>query len=91
MGRQFHCNMLARVQNGGEVSDPFPMKNGVKQDCILASVLFSTMFSAMVTDALYLGDNGIPIRYRFDGELLNLRRLQANSKVQTKVLDKILC
>ena len=34
--------------------------------------------------------NGIPIRYRFDGKLCNLRRLQAKSKVQTKVLDEFL-
>ena len=35
-------------------------------------------------------DNGIPIRYRFDGKLFNLRRLQAKSKMQTKVLDEFL-
>ena len=34
---------------------------------------------------------GFPIRYRFDGKLLNLRRLQAKSKVQTDVVDKLLC
>ena len=41
------------------------------------------MFSVMLTDALQDGDNGIPIRYHFDGKLFNLRRLQAKSKVQT--------
>ena len=30
------------------------------------------------------------IRYRFDGKLLNLRRLQTKSKVQTDVVDKLL-
>ena len=44
------------------------------------------MFSAMLTDAFQDGDNGIPIRYRFDGKRFNLRRLQAKSKVQTEVL-----
>ena len=34
------------------------------------------MFSAMLTDAIQDGDNGIPIRYRFDGKLFILRRLQ---------------
>ena len=48
------------------------------------------MFSAMLTAAFQDGDNGIPIRYRFDGKLFNLRRLQAKSKVQTKVLDEFL-
>ena len=86
MVRQFHDGMLARVQNDGEFSDPFPVTNGVKQGCVLASTLFSMMFSAMLTDAFQDGDNGIPIRYRFDGKLFNLRRLQAKSKVQTEVL-----
>ena len=48
------------------------------------------MFSAMLTDAFQDGDNGIPIWYRFDGKQLNLRRLQAKSKVQTEVLDEFL-
>ena len=45
------------------------------------------MFSAMLTAAFEDGDNGIPIRYRFDGKLFNLRRFHAKSKVQTEVLD----
>ena len=90
MVRQFHDGMLERVQNDGEFSDPFPVTNGVKQGCVLASTLFSMMFSAMLTDAFQDGDNGIPIRYRFDGKLFNLRRLQAKSKVQTEVLDEFL-
>ena len=91
MVRQFHDCMLARVPNGGEFSDPFPVTNGVKQGCVLAPTLFSMMFSAMLTAAFQDGDNGIPIRYRFDGKLFNLRRLQAKSKMQTEVLDEFLC
>ena len=90
MVQQFHDGMLARVQNDGEFSDPFPVTNGVKQGCVLASTLFSMMFSAMLTDAFQDGDNGIPIRCHFDGKLFNLRRLQAKSKVQTQVLDEFL-
>ena len=90
MVRQFHDGMLARVQNDGEFSDPFPVTNGVKQGCVLASTLFCMMFSAMLTDAFQDGDNGIPIMYRLIGKLFNLRRLQANSKVQTEVLDEFL-
>ena len=90
MVQQFHDGMLARVQNDGEFSDPFPVTNGVKQGCVLTSTLFSMMFSAMLTDVLQDGDNGIHIRYRFDGKLFNLRRLQAKSKVQTEVLDEFL-
>ena len=90
MVRQFHDGMLARVQNDAEFSDPFPVTNGFKQGCVLAPTLFSMMFSAMLTAAFQDGDNGIPIRYRFDGKVFNLRRLQAKSKVQTEVLDELL-
>ena len=48
------------------------------------------MFSAMLTDAFQDGDNCIPIRHRFGGELFNLRRLQAKFKVQAEVLDEFL-
>ena len=67
--------------NDGDFSDPLPVTNGVKQGCVLAPTLFSMMFSAMLTATFQDGDNGIPIRYRFDGKLFNLRRLQAKSKV----------
>ena len=90
MVRQFHDGMLERVQNDGEFSDPFPVTNGVKQGCVLASTLFSIMFSAMLTNAFQDGDNGIPIRYRFDVKLFNLRGLQAKFKMQTEVLDEFL-
>ena len=90
MVRQFHNGMQARVQNDGEFSVPFPVTNGVKQGCVMAPTLFSMMFSAMLTDAFQDVDAGFPIRYRFDGKLLNRRRLQAKSKVQTDVVDKLL-
>ena len=48
------------------------------------------MFSAMLPDAFQDGDNGIPIRYRFNGKLFKQRSLQAKSKVQTEVLDEFL-
>ena len=35
-------------------------------------------------------DTGFPVWYRFDGNIFNLRMLQAKTKVQTDVLDEIL-
>ena len=90
MVRQFHDGMQARVQNDGEFSEPFEVTNGVKQGCVLAPTLFSMMFSAMLMDAFQDSDTGFPIRYRFDGNIFNLRRLQAKTKVQTDVLDELL-
>ena len=54
--RQFNDGILARVQNDGEFSDLFPVTNGVKHGCVLASTLFS-MFSTMLADAFQDGDN----------------------------------
>ena len=48
--RQFSDGMLTRVQDNGESSQPLPVTNGDKQDCIKVSILFSMMFSAMLTD-----------------------------------------
>ena len=56
----------------------------------MAPTLFSMMFSAMLTDAFQGVVAGFLIRYRFDGQLLSLRGLQAKSKVQTDVVDKLL-
>ena len=90
MVRQFHNGMQACVQNDGVYSEPFLVTDGVKQGCVMAPTLFSMMFSAMLTDAFQDVDVDFPIRYRFDGKLLNLRRLQDKSKVQTDVVDKLL-
>ena len=57
---QFHDGMLARVQNSGEYSEPFPVTNLVKQGCVLIPTLFRMMFSAMLTDAVQDCDD-IPI------------------------------
>ena len=44
----------------------------------------------MLTDAFQDGDNGIAIRYCFNGKLYNSRRLQAKSKTQTDLVDELL-
>ena len=82
--------MQARVQNDGEFSEPFEVTNGVKQVCVMAPTLFSMMFSAMLMDTFQDSDTDFPIRYRFDGNIFNPRRLQAKTKVQPDVLDELL-
>ena len=77
---QVECNPLL---------DEFPT-NGVKQGCVLTSTLYSIMLSAMLTHAFQDGDNSITIRYRFDGKLFHLRRLQAKYNMQTELLDEFL-
>ena len=88
--RQFHDGMSARVLDDGELSEAFPVTNGVKQGCVLAPTLFSMMFSAMLTEAFRNCDHGININYRSDGGLFNLRRLQARTKVNQSVVNSLL-
>ena len=83
-----HDGMHARVQNDGTFSEPFEVSNEVKQGCVMAPTLFSMMFSAMFMDAFQDSDTGFPIRYRFDGNIFNLKRCKP--KLRTDVLDELL-
>ena len=78
------------MQNDGEFAEPFEVTNGVKQGCVMAPTLFSMMICAMLMDAFEDSDTGFPIRYRFDSNIFNLKRLQAKTKVQTDVLNELL-
>ena len=44
------------------------------------------IYVAMVVDVFQGCNTGFAIRYRFEGKLLNLRRLQAKPKVQSSML-----
>ena len=88
--RQFHDGMTARVLDDGEPSEPFPVSNGVKQGCVLAPTLFSMVFSAMLSDAFRDCESGINIRYRSDGKLFNLRKLQAVTKIKETIVRDLL-
>ena len=90
MIRAFHEGMMARVIENGDVSDPFPVSNGVKQGCVLAPTLFSLIFSVMLSSALSGSDDGILIRFRTDGKFYDLRRLQARTKVKEALIHDLL-
>ncbi len=84
--RQFRDGMMARVLDDGNAYDPFKESSGVKQGYILAPVLFSLIFSVMLTDAFRETSLGIPIKYRCDRKLFTLRHLQAITKVKQTVI-----
>ena len=88
--RSFHEGMMARVQGDGSCSDAFKVTNGVKQGCVLAPTLFSMMFSAMLMSAFRDEEDAISLQYRTDGNLFNLRRLQAKTKVKNTSVRELL-
>ncbi|XP_063597258.1 uncharacterized protein LOC134773939 [Penaeus indicus] len=87
---QFHDGILVKVLDDGDKSEAFPVTNGVKQGCVLAPTLFSMVFSAMLTDAFHDCQDGMHVRYRTDGGLFNLRRLQAVTKVKETIIRDFL-
>nr|VZI05285.1 unnamed protein product [Spirometra erinaceieuropaei] len=90
MVRQLHDGMMTRVTDNGAVSEALAVINGVKQGCVLASTLFSLMFSGMLMDAYRDERPRIRIAYRTDGHLLNQRRMHFQSRVSTTTVHELL-
>ena len=67
--------------NHGEYAKPLLVTSGVKQDCIMAQIMFSIMFFAMITRACQDCDAGYPTRYRFDDKLFNKPDLRCRPSV----------
>ena len=78
---------MAQVIYTGKVSPSFPIKNGTKQGCALAPLLFANYFAVMLDLALKDKSFGIPVHFRTTGGLLNIRRFTAT----TKTLLEMVC
>ena len=82
--------MMARIIENGDVSDPFPVMNGVKQGSVLAPTIFSLLFAEMLSAALAKTNASTMIRCRTDARFFDLRRLKANTKVQEALVRDFL-
>ena len=89
---QLHEDQYGQIRLNNDLSEPFPITNGVKQGCVLVPTLFSVFFSMMLkqaTDDLE-DEDFVYIRYRLDGSLFNLRRLQAHTKTHERLIMDLL-
>lgn len=82
--KSLHDNMTACVSIGGSKSKPFNVEVGVKQGCVLAPVIFNIYLTAvtLLIQQQMNPDEGVKIQFRLDGNLFNLRRLQAQRKTE---------
>nr|VZI44352.1 unnamed protein product [Spirometra erinaceieuropaei] len=87
---QLHDGMMARVTDNGAVSEAFAVTNRVKQGGVLAPILFSLTFYAMLMNAYRDERPGIRMAYRTDGHLLNQRRMHFQSRVSTATVHELL-
>ncbi|KAI8490935.1 hypothetical protein Bbelb_313540 [Branchiostoma belcheri] len=83
--RLLHDQMTAKVLCNGSETESFTIKTGVKQGCILAPTIFDIYLLAVLTLIKDRLPPGVTIRYRYDGSIFNLRRLNAVTKVQRVV------
>ena len=74
----------------GSTSDPFPIKNRVKQGCALAPTLFGIIFSLLLFYAFSQLEDGVYLNTRIDGHLFNLARLRAKTKVRKVLIRELL-
>ena len=89
---QLHENQRGQVRLNSDLSEPFPISNGVKQGCVLAPTLFSIFITMMLKQAAadLDDDEGVYVRYCLHGSLFNLRRLQAHTKTQERLIQNLL-
>ena len=89
---QLHKEQCGQVRYNNNLSELFPIINGVKQGCILALTLFTIFFSMMLEQATkdLDDDDGIYIRYCLDGNIFNLRRLQATPNTLEQLIRDLL-
>ena len=72
------------------MSEPFDIKSGVKQGCVLAPTLFSIFFSMVLKHAFGTSTEGVYLHTRSDGRLFNLPRLSAKTKIREVLLRDLL-
>eukprot|EP00061_Rhincodon_typus_P015845 g43756.t1 len=86
--RLLHDDMEVMVMTNGTATDPFPVRTGIKQDCVIVPNLFTiylTLTFHLTADKL---PAGVELTHRTCGKFSNLCCLQAETKVTpTRVIE----
>ena len=90
MIESFHTDTKGTVQFNGSFSEPFEIRSGVKQGCVLAPMLFGTFFVLLLKRVSDTTTEGIYFRTRSDDRLFNLARLRAKTNVRKELIRDML-
>lgn len=81
--QSLYTQVNARLVVDGALTEPFEYRSGVKQGCKLAPTLYG-IYAAVLLLLAYenIGHQfSIKIRFRYDGDLFDLKRLRAKTKI----------
>ena len=88
--KSFHTNTKGTVSFDGDISDPFDIRSGAKQGCVLAPTLFGIFFSLLLYYSFNSSTDGVYIHTRHDGKLFNISRQRAKSKIFRVLIREML-
>ena len=86
----FHTDTMGTVQFNDSFSEPFEIRSGVKQGCVLAPMLFGTVFGLLLKHVLDTPTEGIYFHTSSDDRLFNLARLRAKTMVRKDLIRDML-
>ena len=86
----FHTDTKGTVPFSGSSSEPFEIRSGVKQGCVLAPTPFGIFFGLLLKRSFDTTTEGIYLRTSSDGRLFNLARLRAQKKVRKVLIRDML-
>ena len=80
-----------KVRFKGKFSNSFLVKQGLKQGCPAACLFFNIFFAIIIhVTHSKLEHKGIELRFRIDGDIFNMKRLKAESKIRKYTLLEML-
>ena len=89
--KSFHQDMKARICLDGKLMDPISVRNGLRQGCCMAPVLFNLFTCAVMERWLEKAQEadeevGVRLLYKYDGKLFRRYTRNANVRVMTECL-----
>lgn len=86
----FHDDIQGSVQYDGSSSDPFPVWSRVKQGSVLTPTLFCIFFFFLLSYAFSQSEDRVYLHNRTDGNLFNIARIRAKTKVWKVLIREML-